>query len=42
MPLQNLEDKVVVGVNSNEVKSLFDLFCGFVSAEFEKVLDERS
>lgn len=40
MPLQNFEDEVVVGVDSGEVKSSFDLFCGFVSAEFEKVLDE--
>ena len=33
MPLQKFEDEVAVGVDSGEIKSSFDLFCGFVSAE---------
>jgi hypothetical protein len=40
--LQDLKDEVVVGVNSSEIKSTFDLFSWFVSAEFEKVLNECS
>lgn len=38
--LQDVEDEFVVGVDSGEVESSFDLFCRFVSAKFEKVLDE--
>lgn len=38
--LQDVEDEVVVGVNSGEVESSFDLLCRFVSTKFKKVLDE--
>jgi len=38
---QHVENEVVVEVEPALVESSIQLFCGFVSSELEKVLDER-